>query len=142
MKSSNQDNLLQIPTNQDPSPEDYLLVRAYGISDDKLLDDTIENVIAFPSILPLEDGSHEIVVLKSFCAILQSTIRDLYPSSIIDRSYDPLQPTTDAIQKWGYDLAANMSRKSFDERADTQSREGLPLSAKVYAHIRTFGMIG
>jgi hypothetical protein len=87
-----------------------------------------------PSVVPLGDGSYEIVVLDSHCNTLRSRLNTLLPSSEFELEYDPAQPTDADLKTWDYESAKTLRKQWFVQRAIREIREGWSPAAAYYAY--------
>jgi Gti1/Pac2 family len=117
--------------------DQYTLIRLSKIKDEKILktlDTKIGTVNEVPNIEELNDGSWEICILKSHRRTVKDTLGKIFPGSDVDLYYDPLIPTANDSEVWGYDKAKMLCKDWFFERAIKVVREGWPAGAAYYAY--------
>ena len=91
--------------------EIYTLVRLSGVKHEETLqelDENIGSISEVASITQLNDGSWEILALKSYLPTLQRKLSDMYQSFTLDLEYDPFEPTQDDVEYWGLDRARDL----------------------------------
>lgn len=86
------------------------------------------------SVVPIGDGSYEIVMLDSHCDTLRSRLNEFLPSSKFELNYDPAQPTEADLATWEYEQAKAVRKEWFSQRAMRQTRESWSTAAAYYAY--------
>ena len=74
----------------------------------KLFDAQVRTWYGVLCVLPLGDGSYEIVVQNSHCTILNARLDKMLPESSFDLEYDPVEPTHADLRFWDYDTAKEL----------------------------------
>ena len=95
----------------------------------KTLNESIGKVNEVLHIEELSDGSWEVVVLKSYCRILQDTLYETFANPGVDLNYDPLEPIAACVKLLGYSAARNLSKHLFGQRAERIIKDGSPAAA-------------
>jgi Gti1/Pac2 family len=117
--------------------DQYTLIRLSGVEDENVLeklDTKIGTVNEVPNIEKLNDGSWEICILKSHRRTVKDTLRRIFPGSNVDLYYDPLEPTANDSEIWGYDKAKTLCKEWFFERAIRVAKEAWPAGAACYTY--------
>jgi len=73
--------------------------------------------------------------LKSYCLIAQSTLGKMFPDSDIDLHYNPLEPTAQDVEVWGYDKAKKVCRQWLFKRSIRVVSEGWSVAAAYYSSL-------
>jgi hypothetical protein len=87
-----------------------------------------------PSVVPLGDGSYELIVLTSDCHTLRNRLNAVIPGSEIELDYNPVHPSEADVKIWGVEMATGLHKQWFLERAIGAIRDGWPSAAACYAH--------
>jgi hypothetical protein len=95
----------------------------------KTFNDSIGKVDEVLHIEELSDGSWEVVVLKSYCRMLQDTLYETFANPDVNLKYDPLEPIAADVELLGYGAARNLSKHLFVQRAERIIKEGSPAAA-------------
>ena len=103
-----------------------------------MLDGRIERVNEVPHIEELNDGSWEMVVLKSYCCTFQDMLGEMFAGSDVDLNYDPLEPTVNNVEVWGYSNAKKLCKHLFVQRAERIVKEGWPAAAAHFAYLLAY----
>lgn len=112
--------------------DQYTLVQLSNVGDANVadtLDKEIKRVNEVPSIQALNDGSWEILVLKSYVDTLYNTLDILFPGLNVDMKHNPFKPTAEDVEFWGLDKAKKLYADWFGERANKIAKEGWPVPA-------------
>ena len=124
--------------------DQYKLVRLSNVDCGdiwKIFDEMVARVNEVPSIVELDDGlnngSFEILVLKSYCLFLQDMLKKILPGSNVDLNYNPVEPADKDTEDWGVG-ARKLRELWFCQRAVRMVKEGGPVEAAYYAHLLTF----
>lgn len=128
------------PTGQLPPPppglypDRYTLLRLSNIGHRDALKILKTNV--FPHIEELDDGSWEIAVLKPYSQSFRDTLRKMFPESSIDLDYDPLEPTANDVELWGYCAAKELSEHMFLQRSEMVDWKGSPAATPHFGYLQ------
>lgn len=124
----------QLPPPPGLCPDRYTLLRLSNIGHRDALKILKTNV--FPHIQELDDGSWEMAVLKSYSHSFRDTLRMMFPESSIDLDYDPLEPTANDVELWGYSAAKELSEHMFLQRSEMVDWKGSPAAAPHFAYLQ------
>ncbi|KFY50770.1 hypothetical protein V495_00097 [Pseudogymnoascus sp. VKM F-4514 (FW-929)] len=121
----------------------YILVRVSGLelglrgsdASDKL-DGEVRDMFDILSIVPLPDGSFEMVVLTSYLLELRGRLNRAFNGVSVDSNYDPCEPTDEAVSRVGYDQARYQAIHLFLERVEGYTRDFWPMAAGYYSYLR------
>ena len=94
--------------------------------------DSVNNV---PYIEELSDGSLEMVVLKSYCRSFRDQLGEIFYSSDVDISYNPVRPMANDVEALGYVNAKKVYEDWFVARAESIVNDGSPAAAAHYAYL-------
>jgi hypothetical protein len=117
--------------------DQYTLIRLPRVEGRNILetlDANIGTVNEAPNIVELSDLSWEICILKSHCRTVQGTLGKIFPGSDVDLNWNPLEPTANDLELWGYDEAKRLRQTWFSQRAIIIIKDGWPAAAACYAY--------
>lgn len=101
----------------------------------KILDELDKHSIYdVPSISELNDGSWEMVVLKSYYPILKDKLSKTLPGSIFDPNYDPIEPGVNDVEYYGYNTAKALYMYWFLGRAKRMIEDSWFIAAAYYSY--------
>lgn len=100
----------------------------------KFFDAQMRTWYGVPCVLPLGDGSYEIVVQNSHCTILKDRLDKMLPESNFDLEYDPVEPTHADLQFWDYDTAKDLHQHWFLLRASRVAGKDGSMAAAYYTY--------
>ncbi len=92
----------------------------------------IDRVANVASIYELNDGSYEMVVLKSYLPIFQDKVGKMFPGCDVDTEYDPCEPRLDDLKHGRVDVAKAVNFISFCERAQNMIEFAWPTASTYY----------
>jgi hypothetical protein len=95
------------------------------------LDRDIGDIWTVPSIVELPYESFELVVLKSCSLLLKYKLNNMFPCCDVDLNYDPTQPSTASLERFGSNVAKFLAEESFARRAK-EVYAASPLAAEYY----------
>ncbi|KFY29162.1 hypothetical protein V491_00160 [Pseudogymnoascus sp. VKM F-3775] len=117
----------------------YMLVRVSGLGlglcgSDALdkLDREVGDTFVTLCIVPLPDGSLEMVVLKSYLHELRGRLSGVS----VDSNYDPCEPNDEAVSRVGYDQARSEAIHLFLERVEGYTRDFWPMAAGYFSYLK------
>lgn len=116
----------------------YTLARLSKTGDGNILDILDTRIGALNELLNVEelnDGSWEMVVLKSYCPTLQAMLDEIFPGSDVDLYHDPIESTISEVKHLGYNAAKTLCEYLFIKRAERMVKEGWPMAADFYEHL-------
>lgn len=99
------------------------LSRIEGISATRILD-IIGCYQGWVRIEELSDSSWELVVHASSCRTLSINLSRAFLASEVNPNYDPLEPSTESVQNWGFLMARNVCRHVFATRVQVMIENG------------------
>ena len=126
------DNSHQIDVNQ------YTLARLSNVRAECVKEVLPERMKAVPNLVELSDGSWEALIMKNTATRLQDILETIFPESMVDVNYDPLEATAKDIQELGDGKAQIVLEYSFRQRADKVVEDGGPEEAAYYSHLLSF----
>ncbi|KAI9736734.1 MAG: hypothetical protein M1834_000938 [Cirrosporium novae-zelandiae] len=125
----------------DAIDELYTLVRLSNVEDGtgeeilEKLDRGIGEIHEVASTIELNDGSWEIVVLRLYLPTLQDKLSKIFPNSIVDLKYNPMEPSVDDVKYWGYGNAKALNTDWFSKRAGKMIKEAWPTASAYYSYL-------
>lgn len=88
-----------------------------------------------PSLIEINAGSWEFLVLESHCSRLVADLTTAFPDSNIDCNYDYTQPAASEVERWGYKGASRINWINFSKRAQAMILQASPMVASYYGNL-------